>query len=239
MLAVNILTCCVSTVRARRRLDMSKIQVYYWPMLARGASLVRMLEHTGTPYDYISDSSRFGEAMSKWGAPTDCFAPPVVVDGDFVVSQSTASCLYLGNKLGLEPTGFNVFKAQQHMVDIVDTFEGNLGKSNEHGPTLKKFLEGERWPMLMKNLEAGIKGPFYCGDAPCAVDFFLAAHVDSRKATLFDPLNAKHGVDALAPFPKVLTVWRELSSADPWKKYQGPLQHMRPIKDEILDAYHS
>lgn len=74
--------------------------------------------------------------MSKWGAPTDCFAPPVVVDGDMTVSQSTASCLYLGNKLGLEPPGFNVYKATQHMIDIVDTFEGNLGKHNEHGPTV-------------------------------------------------------------------------------------------------------
>ena len=27
------------------------ITVIYWPMLARGASLVRMLEHTNTPYD--------------------------------------------------------------------------------------------------------------------------------------------------------------------------------------------
>lgn len=44
---------------------MGKIQVYYWPMLARGASLVRMLEHTGTPYDYISESSRFGEVLSS------------------------------------------------------------------------------------------------------------------------------------------------------------------------------
>ena len=33
------------------------ITVVYWPMLARGASLVRMLEHTGTPYDYVSDKA--------------------------------------------------------------------------------------------------------------------------------------------------------------------------------------
>ena len=94
------------------------IKVYYWPMLARGAALVRMLEHTGTPYEYISDSSKFGEVMSKWGAPTDCFAPPVVVDGDFVVSQSTATCMYLGKKLGLTPAGYDEFKAMQRMVSL-------------------------------------------------------------------------------------------------------------------------
>ena len=43
-----------------------------------------------------------------------------------VVSQSTACSLYLGNKLGLEPAGFNQYKAAQFMADVVDTFEGNV-----------------------------------------------------------------------------------------------------------------
>jgi hypothetical protein len=30
----------------------------------------------------------------------------------------------------------------QYCTDIVDTFEGNLGKNNEDGATLKAFLEG-------------------------------------------------------------------------------------------------
>ena len=112
-------------------------------------------------------------------------------------------------------------------------------QSNEHGPTLKKFLEGDRWAALMRNLENGIVGPYYCGSEPCCVDFFLAAHIDSRTATLFGPLKAKHGVDALAPFPKVSGVYAALSATDAWKNYAGPLGHMRPVKDEILDAYHA
>jgi hypothetical protein len=43
---------------------MSKIQVYYWPMLLRGASLVRMLEHTSTPYEYISAKPQMAELVS-------------------------------------------------------------------------------------------------------------------------------------------------------------------------------
>ena len=40
--------------------------------------------------------------------------PPVVVDGDFMVSQSIASALYLGNKLGLSSVpGYNEYKAMQ------------------------------------------------------------------------------------------------------------------------------
>ena len=124
------------------------------------------------------------------------------------------------------------------MADIVDTFEGNLGKNNEHGPTLKKFLEGERWASLMGNLERGIVGPFYCGEEPCCVDFFLAAHLDWRTVSLFDPLKAKHGVDALAPFPKVSGVYAKLSSTDAWKNYKG-LRSMGPVKDEVLNSYHN
>ena len=40
------------------------ITVIYWPMLARGASLVRMLEHTNTPYDYVSDKTVMAQRES-------------------------------------------------------------------------------------------------------------------------------------------------------------------------------
>ena len=121
------------------------IQVYYWPFLGRGASLVcvhtthptsvhacththtprpltlsngldhrRMLEHTGTPYEYVSDKAKMAEYASAWGSTAgDTFAPPILVDGDVVVSQSIATCLYLGKKLGLEPPGYDVYKAMQ------------------------------------------------------------------------------------------------------------------------------
>ena len=214
------------------------LKVYYWPMLARGAPLVRMLEHTGTAYEYISDPSRFAEVCSNKGAQGNCFAPPVIVDGDTIISQSTAATAYLGNKLGLTPPGFDQFKAMQFMADIVDTFEGNLGKHNEQGPALKKFLEGDRFQALMGNLERGIVGPYYFGAEPSCVDFFLAAHMDWRVCSLFAPLKAKHGVDALAPFTKVVGVYEELKKADGWVNYKtmGP---MKPIKDEILDSYNA
>merc|ERR1712216_865573 len=99
--------------------SMSTIKVYYWPFLARGAALVRMLEHTGTKYDYISDKAEFGEVCSLFGAEMTQLAPPVVVDGDYFIAQSTASCLYLGKRLGLTPSGYDDFKAMQFCVDIV------------------------------------------------------------------------------------------------------------------------
>ena len=157
---------------------MSKIKVYYWPFLARGAALIRMLEHTGTPYEYISDRSVFTEHMSAFGAEAGQFAPPVVTDGDYAVSQSVACALYLGKKLKvcvcmpasqpfvnpitlyalqLMPPGYDEFKAVQYCIDMIDTFEGNLGKNNENGKLLKAFLEGDRFSRLMGNIERNIK----------------------------------------------------------------------------------
>jgi len=216
---------------------MSKIKVYYWPFLARGASLIRMLEHTGTPYEYISDKAEMAKYCSAFGAEEfDTFAPPVVVDGDMVVGQSIASCLYLGKKLGLTPAAYNEYKAMQSCSDIVDVFEGNLGKKNEDGPTLKEFLEGSRWKALMCNLERGIAGPFYFGDSPSAVDFFLLQHLDWRSSSLFDPLKSKYGVDAMAPYPKMLAIQAALRATDAYKNYKA-LSPMGPIKDEILAAF--
>ena len=91
----------------------------------------------------------------------------------------------------------------QYLADIVDTFENGVGKNNEHGPTLKKFMEGGRWAALIGNIERSIKGPFYFGAEPSCVDFFLAAHLDARVASLFEPLKEKHGFDAMASAPKV------------------------------------
>lgn len=216
---------------------MPTIKVYYWPFLARGAALVRMLEHTSTPYEYISDKAKFTEVCSLFGGETTSLAPPVVVDGDYMVSQSTASCLYLGKKLGLTPVAYDDFKAMQFCVDIVDAFEGNLGKKNEDGPTLKEFLSGSRWSSLMSNIERSIQGPFYFGEEPSAVDFFLLQHLDWRGVSMFVPLKEKYGVDVLAPYPKMAGVQAKLQAADGYKKLPDGITMMKPIKDEILDAF--
>ena len=136
------------------------MKVYYWPFLARSAGIVRILEHTGTPYEYISDKVQLDKVCSAWGAEGNTFAPPVVVDGDYVVSQSIAATLYVGKKL-LMCKDYDDFKAIQFCGDIVDTFEGGVGKNNEDGKILKVFLEGPRFARLMGNVERGIKGPYY------------------------------------------------------------------------------
>lgn len=44
----------------------------------------------------------------------------------------------------------------QFCGDIVDTFEGGVGKNNEDGAALKKFIEGDRFARLMGNVERGV-----------------------------------------------------------------------------------
>jgi len=213
------------------------LKVYYWPMLARGAPLVRMLEHTGTPYEYISEAPKMGEVGSFRAGAGDVFAPPIVVDGDFVLSQSVATAMYIGKKCDLTPPGFQEFKAVQYMLDIVDVFENGFGKNNEQGPTLKKYLEGERWPKLMGNLERGIQGPFYFGAEPSCVDFFLLGHLDWREPT-FEKLRERFQVDPIAAFPKVSAIGAELRKAKGYKEFTA-VRMMNPVKDEVLDAYNS
>jgi glutathione S-transferase len=221
------------------------ITVVYWPMLARGASLVRMLEHTGTPYDYVSDkavmaqhlsSNMFNSARENGEPQGDNFAPPLLIDGDVQISQSVATCLYLGHKLGLTPPGYNDFKAMQFCADIVDCFEGNLGKNNEDGAALKSFLAGDRWKALMGNIERSIKGPYYFGEKPSAVDFFLLQHMDWRTANVFEPLKTK-GLDVMAAYPKVRGAHEALMATDAYTNYAGGLRQMGSIKDEVLAAF--
>ncbi|GMH80378.1 hypothetical protein TrST_g12909 [Triparma strigata] len=216
----------------------TKINVYYWGFLGRQTPIVRMLEHTGTEYNMITDRAVFADVMSKFGnTSSDCFAPPCVKDGDFVISQSTACSMYIGKKLNLTPPGYDDYKTMQWLSDIVDVFEGGVGKSNEHGPTLKKFLEGGRWVSLMSNLESGIKGPFYLGAEPCAADFFLASMISHRASSLFAPIKDKYGFDAMANFPKAQGVHDALASTDAWKNYSALNPMFGPIKEEILNAY--
>ena len=67
-----------------------KLKVYYWPMFGRAGAVLRMLEHTGTKYEHISAFPDVAGVSTAFGGGSDTFAPPIVVDGDYKISQSTA-----------------------------------------------------------------------------------------------------------------------------------------------------
>ena len=78
-----------------------------------------------------------GNAPSRTGV-SKCFTHtmshgtpvPVPVPTPLKTPPSPAG-LYLGKKLGLTPPGYDDFKAIQYCSDIVDAFEGGVGKNNE------------------------------------------------------------------------------------------------------------
>lgn len=205
------------------------VTVNYWPMLGRAGSTIRMLEHAGVPYTVKSEFPDIAGVGSAFGCSKyDTFAPPIVQDGDFVISQSTACAAYVGEKCGLAAP--NVVKGFQHLCDIVDVFElgiaANVGKG---GAELKKFLEGDRITKLLGNLERGVTGPFYYGDKPTVTDFFLCQHVDWSEGTLLNRLKAEKGVNIFASFPKLYGVVEGIRNLDSYKNYKT----MVTVKDEF------
>lgn len=128
-----------------------------WPILLRCGPLIRMLEHTRTPYEQIYYNEKMKEVCSTWGADVDTFAPPVVVDGAFKLSQSIPTCLYLGKRLGLVPEGYDELKAMQYCLDIKDVFEEGLGGKCGDGRSLKAYVQSTRWALLLNNIERSIQ----------------------------------------------------------------------------------
>ena len=222
------------------------IKVHYWPMMGRAGACIRMLEHTNTPYEHISDFPSISKLGSAWSGSGDTFAPPIIVDNEFTISQSTAATLYIGNKVGLND-GLDTYKAVQWLSDIVDLFEGGLGKSiDAGGAALKVYLEGKgdgnpsRFAKQISNLNRAIKGPFFTGETPTLVDFFLCQHVDWRQETCLNRLQKQTNVDVFAPYPNVVSVYEGIRNLESYKKSIGRLNTTRPgfdVKDEVFENY--
>lgn len=220
---------------------MASITVYYHPLFGRAGALVRMLEHAKVPYTFKSNFPELASVASSFGGLGDTFAPPVVVDGDNVISQSTATAFYIGQKTGLDAGIPSAPKALQHLADIVDVFENGIASAKaKGGKELKVFLEGGRFEKLVSNLERGIKGPFYYGDQPTFVDFFLVQHVDFQAAVFLNRLKAEKGVDAFGAYPKIQGIVDGIRELPSYSGYAGPLQTIRPdmeAKDELFADY--
>lgn len=218
------------------------VTIYYWPMFGRAGSTIRMLEHTGAPYEHISAMPALAGQLSAFGcSATDNFAPPLVVDGDERISQSTAVCMHIGNKVGLNVGITNPAKAVQHLSDIVDLFENGIREAREKGgAVLKTFIEGDRLSKLLGNMERSIKGPFYFGESPTYVDFYLCNHVDWWEYVLLDRLKTEQGVDILNAYEKIKAVVSGIRELASYIENKSGLEISAPnyrSKDEIYTEY--
>lgn len=116
-------------------------------------------------------------------------------------------------------------KALQYLGDMVDIMEGGVITAYDKGSdAFKKFLEGERLAKLLANLEKGVRGPYWFGNAPTYVDFFWTNIVDFYDARIFDRLEAEFGVKHFyAAYPKLEGVLNAIRSLDSYKACQIPI----------------
>ena len=166
------------------------LKLYYWPFFGRAGAIIRMLDFSNTKFEWVSVNKKeefmaLLSARARSYSPVngtcnscDTFAPPVVVDGEVVLSQSIAVAMYVGDKVGLGDSVPSVYKAVQYMNDIND-FSGEATAAALSGAkTLKVFIEGGRMQAWLANIEHSIQGPFYFGDKASYVDFQLLHAMD-------------------------------------------------------------
>jgi glutathione S-transferase len=193
-----------------------------------------MLNEKGASYEHVSDRAEMAKFATAFGAPNGVnIAPPIIDDNGKFISQSTACTMYLGKKLGFDKGVDDCF-AMQYLCDIVDWCEGGIGKNNEDAAALKNFMEGGRFNAMAGCVERNIKGPFFFGDSPSYVDFFLLQHMDWRKS-LLDKLQEKTGKDFLESCPKIKAVVSALRELPSYKSFE--IKYGGPFKQEIIDSY--
>lgn len=108
-------------------------ELYYWPILPGRGEFVRLvLEEADVPY---RDMVRLPEAEGggleslmvfirgeRAGQPA--YAPPVLVQGDFVLAQTAAICAFLGERHGLAPDDsgrrMQALQLQLTVADVTD-----------------------------------------------------------------------------------------------------------------------
>eukprot|EP00567_Pseudictyota_dubia_P016116 CAMPEP_0197435650 /NCGR_PEP_ID=MMETSP1175-20131217/3215_1 /TAXON_ID=1003142 /ORGANISM="Triceratium dubium, Strain CCMP147" /LENGTH=219 /DNA_ID=CAMNT_0042964747 /DNA_START=125 /DNA_END=784 /DNA_ORIENTATION=+ len=214
------------------------IKIYYWPFLGRAGPAVRMLREAGVEYEQITEMADMASKCAAFGAETGTIAPPVLEDGDTVISQSTAVTMYVGKKYGFPAP--DDCKALQLMDDIVDLFQNGLGKNRDDAKTLKVYLDGDgekpaRFAVFAGALERNVAGPYFFGEKPSYVDFFFAS---ACGVACLDKFESKTGVDVLAPYPKLQAIASKIRGLDSMKDSgMIDLPDAYGMKEEVMEEY--
>ena len=100
--------------KKRQKTD-SMIEIKYWPLLARASGLLRMCAEAGVEFQHVSASGKdMGAALM--GAESTNLAPPIVQDGNVIISQAIPCHQYIGEKLGFDKNIAVSQIALQYMV---------------------------------------------------------------------------------------------------------------------------
>lgn len=178
------------------------LTIYYWPMAGRAGAAIRMLEEAKVEYVHKSEFPEIASQVSAFGGQSSSFAPPVVVDGDTVVSQSAAVAMYIGQKYGFDVPSGQTARAVQIMNDFGDYFTELTKALTGSAEDAKKFLDG-RNKQWVAQFERAYKGEFLFGDNASYVDYLVHAVVTFADINLLAQLKSEAGIDALADSPKL------------------------------------
>lgn len=193
-----------------------ELTLYYWPVLGRANASMRMLAESKTPYTQKTDFADIAQVCSGYGAKVDTYAPPVLKDGDTLISQSIPITVHVGKRTGFDRGIPCPLKALQYLLDGAD-FMAAVQPAFKSGASLKGFMtapgEGklshcDEW---LNHFEGCIQGPYYFGDRATYVDFYLAMVFDVLNFMVFDAIGCP-----LTNYPKikgVLAAIRGLESA--------------------------
>ena len=189
---------------------MTTITIKYWPILARGSGLYRMMAEKGQDFEVINDMNQFGCAL--FGAETTNLAPPILVDGELTISQSVPCHLYLGRKLGYD-AGIDVPEvAIQYMEDLNDLHTELNRAANPSGSAaddvaeLKELITGGRFLKILCAINRSIKGPYYFGAEPTYVDFYACGVFEMCEGKWLTPLTPYSGDTIAEHAPKLKVV---------------------------------
>ena len=169
-----------------------------------------MCVEKGQAFEHHTDMNEFGAAF--FGAESTNLAPPIIVDGDIVVSQSTACHFYLGKKLGFTAgidTLADEAKALQYMQDMND-MHTEMTKAAFASKTdvkdIQEYLTGKRYKAHMEAIDRAIVGPFFFGEEPSYVDFYADGVLTMCENKFLNPLLPKSG-DTLQEYsPKLVAL---------------------------------
>ena len=196
---------------------MAPLVIKYWACHGRCRGLFQMLAETSTPYEHVTDMGAFGAA--HFGAATANLAPPIVVDGALVLSQTVAVYTYVGKKLGFTvgiDTPAAEAQALQFMTDMNELHselmaEANAGQATNDVAALQAHLTGSRYKSHLAAIDRMLQGTyFFGGEAPSYVDHYADFVVTICYEKFLKPVEGKSGDTLAANAPKLMGMLAKL-----------------------------
>lgn len=199
---------------------MSDYQLYYWPIPFRGQFVRAALAFAGK--SWTERGGELGKLMGGdvSGQPVPFMGPPVLVDGDFAVSQTAAILLYLGETLKLLPDdaarramSVKIFNDANDVIDDLTLDGGRLMWTREswtaYQPRLAKWMSlfeetGRRHGLTA---DAG----FLLGGEAAGLADVVTATLWATMTDRFPPIKALFERTA----PRVASLTRRISALPP------------------------